>query len=167
MVKFSVEEAPGQNQRERGQDSMGCCTGMQTTVMPSKVRERLRCLHQRLEPDPKGTIDVFPMPDTGTAPDDRRRRQEILKRLGTSRESAARLARKAAEAEAMIGIHGVSVTAGPETREHSRALRLTVALQFRIHDTPTRRDPLHCTVELPKPVAQHVADRFNQVFGRL
>jgi hypothetical protein len=142
---------------------MGCCTGMQTTVMSSKVRERLRCLHQRLEPQPEGTID----PDTDTAPDDRRRRQEILKRLGTSRESAARLARKAAEAEAVIGIHGVSVTAGLETREHSRALRLTVASQFRVHDTPTRRDPLHRTVELPKPVVQYVADRFNQAFGRL
>jgi hypothetical protein len=131
--------------------------------------ERLSHLHQRPEPEPEpeGTLDIFPMPDTDTAPDERRRRQAILTRLGTSRASAARLARKAAEAEAVIGMHGVSVTAGPETREHSRALRLAVAAQFRIHDTPTRRDPLHRTVELPKPVAQHVVDRFNRVFGRL
>lgn len=108
---------------------MGCCAGMQTAVMPSKVRERLSRLHQRPEPEPEpeGTVGILPMPDTDTEPDERRRRQEILKRLDTSRELATRLAQKAAEAEAVIGIHGVSVTAGPETREPSRALRLAVA----------------------------------------
>ena len=37
---------------------------------------------------------------------------ETLSRLGTDRESAGRLGRKAAEAEEKIGIHGVSTTAG-------------------------------------------------------
>jgi Domain of unknown function (DUF4157) len=92
---------------------------------------------------------------------------QILKRLGTDRESASRLARKAAEAEAQIGIHGVSVTAGPETRPHSEALRSAiVAAGFPVRDTPTRNDPEHKTVVLPKPVTQDDAARFNKVFGR-
>ncbi len=36
---------------------------------------------------------------------------EVLKRLGMARESAGRLERLAVQAEATIGIHGVSVTA--------------------------------------------------------
>jgi hypothetical protein len=35
-----------------------------------------------------------------------------------------------------------------------------------VHDTPTRADPLHRTVELPKPVTAEVAALFNQIFGR-
>jgi hypothetical protein len=92
--------------------------------------------------------------------------EEVLKRFGTTRESAARLARKAAEAEAALGIHGVSVTAGPVRIPASAAARADVEQHFRVHDTPTRADPRHRTVELPKPVTQEVADRFNQVFGR-
>jgi len=42
-----------------------------------------------------------------------------------------------------------------ETEEH-----------FRVHDTPTRGDPLHRTVELPQPVNADVADLFNRLFGR-
>jgi hypothetical protein len=78
----------------------------------------------------------------------------------------ARLARKAAEAEAALGIHGVSVTGGTPTAPASLAPRALVEQHFRVHDTPTRADPLHCTVELPKPVTQEVADLFNQLFGR-
>jgi hypothetical protein len=92
---------------------------------------------------------------------------ENLARLGTSPESAARLARKAAEAEAVIGIHGVSVTAAPEHRACSRASRVEVERAFRVHDTPTRHDPLHRTVELPKPITHEVAQRFNLLFGRI
>jgi hypothetical protein len=92
--------------------------------------------------------------------------KEILRRLGTSRESSSRLARKAAEAEAVIGIHGVSVTAAPEFRPHSRAPRQAIEAEFRVHDTPTRNDPLHRTIELPKPVTDAVADRFNRLLGR-
>jgi hypothetical protein len=93
-------------------------------------------------------------------------RGEILRRLGTARESATRLGRKAAEAEAIIGIHGVSVSAGFETRPHVRADREAVEAVFRVRDTPTRRDPWHRTVELPRPVTQEVAERFNRLFGR-
>lgn len=92
--------------------------------------------------------------------------EEILKRLGTSRGSAARLARKAAEAEQVLGIHGVSVTAGVAEGDVSAAERAEVERVFPVHETPTRADRLHRTVELPKPVTQEVADRFNELFGR-
>jgi hypothetical protein len=91
---------------------------------------------------------------------------EVLKWLGTSRESAARLARKAAEAEQMLGIHGVSVTAGVATGSASTADRADVEIIFPVHDTPTRADRWHRTVELPKPITQEAADQFNQLFGR-
>jgi hypothetical protein len=91
---------------------------------------------------------------------------EVLKRLGTSRESVARLARKAAEAERAIGIHGVSTSAGVPTAPASVAARADVEIHFHVHDTPTRADPLHRTVELPRPVTPEVADLFNRLFGR-
>lgn len=91
---------------------------------------------------------------------------ETLKRLGTSRESAARIARKAAEAEQVLGIRGVSVTAGVPSAAASEAGRDDVEKHFRVHDTPTRADPLHRTVELPKPITPEVAELFNRLFGR-
>jgi hypothetical protein len=91
---------------------------------------------------------------------------EVLKRLGTSCESMARLGRKASEAERLIGIHGVSVTAGVPNAPASSAPRKEVERSFPVHDTPTRADPLHRTVELPKPVTQEAADQFNRLFGR-
>jgi len=92
---------------------------------------------------------------------------ENLSRLGKNRESAGRLARKAAEAEAHLGIHGVSTTTGGPKGPASTAERTAVEQSgFRVHDTPTRNDPLHKTVELPKPVTQETADRFNRLFGR-
>ena len=91
---------------------------------------------------------------------------ESLKRLGTSRESVSRLARKAAEAEMVLGIHGVSVTAGTPIGPASAAGREVVERHFPVHNTPTYNDPLHRTVELPKPVNEEVAKKFNEVFGR-
>jgi hypothetical protein len=94
---------------------------------------------------------------------------EILRRRGKSRESVGRLQRKASEAEVSnIGIHGVSVSAAkPAPNEDvSDAVRTDVEWIFRVHNTPTRMDPLHRTVELPKPVTQEVADQFNRLFGR-
>lgn len=91
---------------------------------------------------------------------------EILKRLGTSRESVSRLSRKAAEAEARLGIYGVSVTAGPPRGPVSTVPREIVEQHFRVHDTKSDADPLHRTVELPKPISQQTADPFNQLFGR-
>ena len=40
-----------------------------------------------------------------------------------------------------------------------------VEKHFRVHNTGN--DPLHRTVELPKPVTQEVADLFNRLFGRI
>lgn len=91
---------------------------------------------------------------------------ERLSRLGTSRESASRLARKAAEAEEAIGIHGVSVSAAPPTGPASSAARAEIEKVFPIHNTPARRDALHRTIELPKPVTKAIADLFNSLFGR-
>lgn len=91
---------------------------------------------------------------------------ETLSRLGTSRESAARLGRKAEEAEKVLGIHGVSASAGAPRGQASQAARGAVEGHFPVHNTPTRADPLHRTVELPKPVTQQVADLFNSIFGR-
>lgn len=92
--------------------------------------------------------------------------EETLSRLGTSTESAARLGRKAAEAEEKIGIHGVSATAGTPTGEASSASRSSLEEFFKVHNTGTRSDPLHRTIELPKPVTNPIAERFNRIFGR-
>lgn len=91
---------------------------------------------------------------------------EILKRFGTEPESAERLAAHAITAEAVLRIHGVSVTARATTAPAGRASRADVEQVFRVHDTPSRRDPLHRTVELPRPVTPDVADTFNRLFGR-
>jgi hypothetical protein len=81
---------------------------------------------------------------------------ELLKRLGPTRESVARQARKAKEAERAIGIHGVSVTAGAAIGPASAADREGVEQHFPVHETPTRADSQHRTVELPRPVTQNV-----------
>jgi hypothetical protein len=91
---------------------------------------------------------------------------EELKRFGLDPESAEQLAGQAAAAEAKIGVHGVSVTARDTNAPAGRAQRAEVEKRFRVHDTPSRRDPLHRTVELPKPVTPDVADAFNRLFGR-
>lgn len=91
---------------------------------------------------------------------------EQLKRFGTDPESADRLAEQAAAAEAVIGIHGVSVTARDTTAPAGVAPRTEVEKHFVVHDTPSRRDPRHRTVELPKPVTPEVAELFNRLFGR-
>jgi hypothetical protein len=91
---------------------------------------------------------------------------EQLKRFGTDPESADRLAEQAAKAEAVLGIHGVSVTARDTIAPAGTAPRSEVEKHFRVHDTPSRRDPLHRTVELPKPVTPEVAELFNRLFGR-
>jgi hypothetical protein len=92
--------------------------------------------------------------------------EEQLKRFGTDPESAERLAEQAAAAEKFLGIHGVSTTARDTNAPAGVAPRPEVEKHFRVHDTPTRRDRLHRTVELPKPVTPEVAELFNRVFGR-
>jgi hypothetical protein len=92
--------------------------------------------------------------------------KEILKRFGTSPESVARLTLQAGKAETQIGIHGVSVTAREVTKDVSTAVRTDVEKHLTVHNTGSAKDPLHRTVELPKPVTQEVADLFNTLFGR-
>jgi hypothetical protein len=91
---------------------------------------------------------------------------EVLKRFGTDPETAERLATAAAQAAGVLGIHGVSVTARDTNAPAGRANRSDVEQHFRVHDTPSRRDPLHRTVELPHPVSAEVAELFNRLFGR-
>jgi hypothetical protein len=91
---------------------------------------------------------------------------ETLTRFGADPEPAEKLADDAARAEAVIGIHGVSVTARPTAAPGGRAARADVAAHFPVHDTPSRRDPRHRTVELPRPVTPAVAELFNRLFGR-
>ena len=91
---------------------------------------------------------------------------EVLKRFGMDPETAEKLASAAAQALSVLGIHGVSVTARETTAPACRAARADVEQHFRVHDTPTRRDGLHRTVELPQPVTAEVAEMFNRVFGR-
>ena len=90
---------------------------------------------------------------------------EVLTRFGHAAESAQKLAEDAAKAEAVLGIHGVSVTARSPKRLAPSVLRSIVEQHFPVHNTGN--DPLHRTVELPKPVTQEVADLFNHLFGRV
>lgn len=89
-----------------------------------------------------------------------------LSRLGTSRESLSRLARKAAEAEEKIGIHRVTANSGKPCGPASQAARKAVEETIPVHNTPAKNDPLHCTIELPKLVTLCKANEFNKVFGR-
>jgi RHS repeat-associated protein len=89
-----------------------------------------------------------------------------LFRLGTSPESPIRLGTKAAAAEEAIGIHGVSVSGAKPEGPASRASQEAVKSEFKVHETPSAKDPQHKTVELPKPVTKSVADLFNDLFGR-
>jgi len=91
---------------------------------------------------------------------------EIFRRFGTEPESLEKLAAAAAAAEQALGIHAVSVTARETSAPVSVALREEVERHFRVIETPTRKDKLHWTIELPMPVTQEVVDQFNQLFGR-
>ena len=92
--------------------------------------------------------------------------EEVLKRFGTDPETAEKLTSAAAAAAAVIGIHGVSVTARETKAPAGRANRSDIEQHFTVHNTPSRRDPLHRTVELPQPVTTEVAELFNRLFGR-
>jgi hypothetical protein len=89
---------------------------------------------------------------------------EILYRFGEAPESAAKLADAAAQAERILGIHGVSATARRPRQPASSAKRSDIEQHFPVHKTG--RDPMHRTIELPRPVTEEVADLFNRLFGR-
>lgn len=90
---------------------------------------------------------------------------ERIFRRGTRVESAARLERKAGEAEAAGFPHGVSGSTsdlGPNASSASRA-------DLEANDFPvtqTGSNPNHVTIELPDPVTPQDAQRFNECFGR-
>jgi hypothetical protein len=99
---------------------------------------------------------------------------DLLVRRGRSRESAQRLARQAEAAEQHGFGHGVSVTT-PEAnarlaRDPTDAVWATrkafEQAGFPVRYTPTRNDPNHHTVLLPKPVTDEVAAAFNGILGR-
>ncbi len=127
--------------------------------------------------DPLTWVDPFALEGCGTEEEG----DLALVRRGESKESATRLEKQAAAAEAAgnarNGVpygHGVSVTT-PESnarlaRDPSDSVSTTKkALEdagFEVRHTPTNADPNHHTVQLPKPVTKDVADRFNAIFGR-
>ena len=92
--------------------------------------------------------------------------QEILKRLGTTRESAARLGPKRLKRSRFWAFMDSPSRRGfhehpPQPRCEPRSS------EFFVSTKPQRAtDRLHRTVELPKPVTQETADQFNQLFGR-
>jgi hypothetical protein len=92
-------------------------------------------------------------------------KDELLTRFGEQTETVEKRAGDAAKAEGVLGIHGVSVTAQTPRRPAPSALRSIVTRHFPVHNTGV--DPLHRTIELPKPVTQEVADLFNRLFGRI
>jgi hypothetical protein len=112
---------------------------------------------------------------TGASPDD------LLVRRGTAWESPKRLAAQAAQAEVAGNAsnarpfgHGVSVTSVEANRLLARVPDDAVLAKrkafeeagFEVHYTPTRSDTDHHTVQLPKPMTEEVAARFNTVLGR-
>ena len=86
-------------------------------------------------------------------------------RFGLEPETAASL-EEDCEAAVSAGFpHGVSVTTHTERIDAAKASRKDVELYFAV--TKTGRRASHYTVELPHPVTDEVAARFNAVFGRL
>ncbi len=76
-------------------------------------------------------------------------------------ESAARLARKAQEAENKIGVHGVS-TSMNNLGPGAQSVDASLAQQY-FNVGQTGSDPFHFTIELPKPVTPQVANQFNSL----
>lgn len=94
---------------------------------------------------------------------------KIVYRLGADKESASRLARKSGEAEQAGFPHGVSVSTTKPPAGTACSSASCAALEaggMKVHHTPTRNDPNHHTVELPKPVTPESARAFNEAFGR-
>ncbi len=99
---------------------------------------------------------------------DESRDARVIYRKGDSPETATRLERRATEAEnSNIGIHGVSgSTTKPDVACSSATCGQLEDAGFKVHDTPTRNDPNHVTIELPKPVKPDDAKKFNDTLGR-
>ena len=96
-------------------------------------------------------------------------------RRGTDRESVSRLKKQAQAAEDTGRFpHGVSGTSPASNKKLSSDPADSVSTTRQaledagipVHDTPTRNDPDHMTIELPKPITTEVRDAFNTIFGR-
>jgi hypothetical protein len=107
---------------------------------------------------------------------------DTLVRRGRRKESAKRLEKQALAAEnagaAQNGVafgHGVSVTtprsnavlASDPDDVVSATRRNLEEAGFPVRYTPTRNDNDHHTVQMPKPVTDEVAARFNAVLQRI
>jgi hypothetical protein len=102
---------------------------------------------------------------------------EYLARAGVGKASKEKLAEAAARAEANGFPHGVSARAasGMTGEQLASAFRnkkfiessvdAIEAAGLRVHRTPTALDPFHVTFELPKPVTEEVAKKFNSLFS--
>ncbi len=102
---------------------------------------------------------------------------ECVVRAGVGQVSKEKLAETAARAEANGFPHGVSSRAASGmtgeqlagTFRNKKFIESTVeaveAAGFRVHRTPTATDPFHVTIELPKPVTEEVARKFNSLFS--
>lgn len=79
--------------------------------------------------------------------------------------SVEMLAHQAAHAEGSLGVHGVSVYVrkplGVKSLDYGVADVFVVRGEFPMHKTMGRG---HYTVELPRPVTEGVANRFNNLF---
>ncbi len=89
-------------------------------------------------------------------------------RRGTSLESPTRLNRKALEAEKKINNHGVSgTTTKPRGACSSASCSDLEAAGFKVTPSPSRADPGHVTIGLPKPMTKEATKKFNDAFGRV
>ncbi|HEX2692503.1 MAG TPA: RHS repeat-associated core domain-containing protein [Gemmatimonadaceae bacterium] len=92
-----------------------------------------------------------------------------LYRAARGAESATRLGKQAADAEAAGLPHGISVTANAEKFRNPEeagpgATLAEIEEQFQVKATPSRADPTHHTVVLPKPVTSADATKVNNLF---
>lgn len=86
-------------------------------------------------------------------------------RFGLEPESAANLAQQAGKAEQIGFPHGVSVFSRTSRTDAVEAAVADVREHFAIHKTSA--NPYRYTIELPKPVTDHIARQFNRLFGRI
>lgn len=87
---------------------------------------------------------------------------DTLTRFGRDAESVESLCEQAAQAEKIIGVHGVSVRLNSKRRGKKARLAETVTAFPETRQMGA--DSKHYTVVLPQPITQEVADRFNALF---
>lgn len=94
--------------------------------------------------------------------------EKILYRRGTYDTLKLLQSQAKAAEKSNIGIHGVSVSMNPAAKPGQVVRCATCsaikAAGFKVHPTGVASDPLHHTVELPKPVTPDVARKWNELF---